>query len=131
MFVQSELIRSRGYIAEEHYVTTSDGFVLNIQRIPRGRRESALPIGRKPVVFLQHGLLMDSSNWVLNLPSESLGYILADHGYDVWLGNIRGNDYSQRHIRLQPDQAEFWNWRLVAYCFFFFFFFQKKKLKKN
>lgn len=105
----SELIRDRGYPVEEHYVSTPDGFILNLQRIPRGRRTSNSK-SPKSVVFLQHGLTMDSTNWVLNSPSDSLGYILADRGFDVWLGNIRGNMYSQRHVKLNPSQDEFWDW---------------------
>ena len=95
---------------EDHFVTTQDGFILNLHRIPHGRNktESGSP---KPVVFLQHGLTMDSTNWVLNGRSDSLGYILADRGFDVWLGNIRGNRYSQKHVKLDPSDEEFWDWR--------------------
>lgn len=106
----SELIRDRGYPLEEHYVTTSDGFILNLQRIPHGRSKNSASKTNKPVVFLQHGLTMDSTNWVLNGPTDSLGYIMADRGFDVWLGNIRGNLYSQRHLKLDPSQDEFWDW---------------------
>lgn len=42
-------------------------------------------------------------------------YLLADAGYDVWLGNPRGTKPSRRHVRLKPTgwwQKEFWSYSL-------------------
>lgn len=36
-------------------------------------------------------------------PDSGLGYHLYDNGYDVWLGNCRGNRYSRSHAKLNPN----------------------------
>ncbi|XP_014666197.1 PREDICTED: lysosomal acid lipase/cholesteryl ester hydrolase-like [Priapulus caudatus] len=104
----SELITSKGYPCEEYSATTSDGYILGLQRIPHGKK-NANATAPRPVVFLQHGLLCDSTNWITNLENESFAFLLADAGFDVWLGNIRGNDYSLRHESLTKNQSKFWD----------------------
>ena len=82
----------QGYPLEEHFVTTADGYVLGVYRIPHGRPfAAAAAAAARPPVVLQHGLLDSSATWVVNSPKLSLGFILADAGYDVWLPNSRGN----------------------------------------
>ncbi|CAF3996256.1 unnamed protein product [Adineta steineri] len=104
----TQLIESKGYKCEEHKVTTKDGYILGVFRIPHGRNGSSSTTGRP--VLLQHGLLDAATTWVMNFPDQSLAFILADIGYDVWLGNMRGNRYSRAHTKYNPNHDEqFWN----------------------
>ncbi|ESR60341.1 triacylglycerol lipase 2 [Citrus sinensis] len=106
-----------GYKCQEIDVTTKDGYILNLQRIPEGRAAGGVQIKRPPVL-IQHGVLVDGLTWLLNPPEQNLPLILADHGFDVWIANTRGTRFSRRHTSLDPSQMEFWNWswdELVAY----------------
>ncbi|KAL2320283.1 hypothetical protein Fmac_029252 [Flemingia macrophylla] len=106
-----------GYKCQEHEVTTNDGYILSLQRIPEGRG-SGRSNTRKPPVIIQHGVLVDGMTWLLNPPEQDLPLILADSGFDVWISNTRGTRYSRRHISLDPSSPAFWNWswdELVSY----------------
>ena len=53
---------------------------------------------------------MDSSDaFVMNYESKSLAFLLANKGYDVWLGNNRGNKYSRNHVSIKPNDKKFWD----------------------
>ncbi|KAL2634034.1 hypothetical protein R1flu_005513 [Riccia fluitans] len=108
-----QIILKMGYPCQNYTVTTEDGFLLGVYRMPYGFNEN-LPekSWSRPPVFLQHGLLQGGDNWVLNNPEESLAYILADAGFDVWLGNIRGTRWSHGHVSLHPQDKDYWDWGL-------------------
>jgi lysosomal acid lipase/cholesteryl ester hydrolase len=109
------MIETQGYVCQEHKVTTEDGYILGIQRIPTGRSGKRAD---KPPVLLQHGLFSDSVVWLFNSPEESLAFILADNGFDVWLANSRGTKSSLQHKTLAPNDPAYWEWswdELAAY----------------
>jgi lysosomal acid lipase/cholesteryl ester hydrolase/gastric triacylglycerol lipase len=104
-----------GYPLEQHFATTDDGYILGLYRVPHGRpgspgAEAAVEPSPapKPVVLLMHGLLCSGAEFLLQGPGLSLGQILADAGFDVWLGNARGNTFSRAHTHLSVSSAQFW-----------------------
>ena len=92
--------------------------MLTVHRIPCGyigcMKQGGKGLGQP--VFLQHGLLSSSADWLLSGPEKGLAFILADLGYDVWLGNARGNTYSRRHVKMTNDETAFWDfsWHEMA-----------------
>ncbi|XP_063375297.1 lipase 1-like [Cydia amplana] len=95
-----ELSIKYGHKAEEHRVVTEDGYILTLFRLP----------GEKPPVLLLHGLIGTADTYILR-GNNSLGITLANHGYDVWAGNTRGNKYAMQHTKLDPNtDASFWDY---------------------
>jgi hypothetical protein len=56
-------------------VTTRDGYILTLHRIPFGARDRTTGDRtiKRPVMFLQHGVLGSSAQWVTNLPGQAAG----------------------------------------------------------
>ncbi len=93
----------RGYNFEEHKILTSDSYILTAWRISKNITKN------RPIV-LNHGLLDSSFSFILNEKNESLAYLLADEGYDVWVTNNRGNKYSKEHTEMNSrNDKNFWD----------------------
>ncbi|KAK1229129.1 hypothetical protein PQX77_007799 [Marasmius sp. AFHP31] len=111
-----ELCSLYGYTPEEHVVLTKDGYLLGLHRLPAKKGEENCHPGTstgKPVVYLHHGLLMNSEVWVCLTDEErSLPFVLVEQGFDVWLGNNRGNKYSKKSIYHGPNTPEFWDFSI-------------------
>ncbi|CAK1584937.1 unnamed protein product [Parnassius mnemosyne] len=103
----SNLVTKYGYPIKRHQVTTKDGYILSMYRIPNNGS----------VVFLMHGLLGSSDDFVVAGPESGLAYLLSNEGYDVWMGNSRGNKHSRQHLVLDPSQSAFWDfsWHEIGY----------------
>lgn len=63
-----------------------------------------------PPVLLLHGLFVAGEAWFLNSKEESLGFILADNGFDVWVANVRGTRWSHGHVSFSERSKEYWDW---------------------
>ncbi|KAL0258175.1 cholesterol esterase [Diplodia seriata] len=119
-----ELAELFGYYAEEHIVQTGDGYLLGLHRLAyrRGEEDQRVNHGpdsiQKRVVYLHHGLMMNSEVWLcLTEKERCLPFMLVERGYDVWLGNNRGNKYSKKSTRDAPTDNRFWNFSMDQFAF--------------
>ncbi|KAI8477459.1 MAG: Alpha/Beta hydrolase protein [Monoraphidium minutum] len=106
-----DLVLGQGYPLETYPVETYDGFILRLYRIPHGKK-NATGTGPKPAVLLHHGITLASSCWVVLDPDSSMGFYLADAGFDVWLANARGNVYSRGHKTQRSIDSAYWQWSM-------------------
>ena len=74
---------------------TGDGYLLGLHRLGWRKGEEGLRVTtgdsstRKPVVYLHHGLLMNSEVWVcLTEEERCLPLMLVEKGYDVWVSHL-------------------------------------------
>ncbi|KIY61826.1 alpha/beta-hydrolase [Cylindrobasidium torrendii FP15055 ss-10] len=111
-----ELCEIHGYTPEEHVVLTKDGYLLGLHRLPSKagmQKNSPGTSTGKPVIYMHHGLLMNSEVWVCITDAERcLPFRLVEAGYDVWLGNNRGNKYSKKSIHHNPNSTKFWDFSI-------------------
>ncbi|KAJ8985386.1 hypothetical protein NQ317_007543 [Molorchus minor] len=120
--LQIDAAKNSDYQVDTYDVQTQDGYVLLLFRVRRRVENHCIQkrtdpnssnaencLNEKRAVFLMHGFMSDSNSFVYGGISEGLAFILANAGYDVFLGNARGNIYGQRHTTLNPQRdAAFW-----------------------
>ncbi|XP_020715583.1 lipase 1 isoform X2 [Ceratitis capitata] len=109
-----QIITSNQYTCERHLVRTADGYELTLHRIPpKNTTHSQL----QPPFILMHGLIGSASDFLLPGRKRSLGCILHEQGYDVWVPNSRGTTYSKRHLHMDSSNASFWDysWHEIGY----------------
>ncbi|KAK0670356.1 Alpha/Beta hydrolase protein [Cercophora samala] len=129
--------RRVGLDIEAFEVQTEDGFLIDLWHVydPNEQQRTPLPAserahrgpetftpprkplsaacGDKPVKFpvlLMHGLLQSSGAYCVN-DEDSLAFLLAKAGYDVWLGNNRCG-FAPRHTLLECADPRMWAWNI-------------------
>ena len=138
MYTQEEIINFSGFKSEFHSVQTADGYILgfhrvvssntaevpaetpNLTEVPaktsnttetsvKAPNTTKVPATNTFPVLLQHGVLADSSCWMCVGKDNSLPFVLARAGLDVWVSSSRGTVYSRDHVTLDADEGhEFW-----------------------
>ena len=107
-----------GYASEQYTIVTEDGYVSQLFRLPGKIGEAGAGTGgqmKKPAVLMMHGIECDMNFFTVNDAAVAPPYVLVEQGYDVWLGNNRGNRYARGHTTLAPDSDEYWDFNQEQY----------------
>ena len=102
-----DITKENGFASESYTLTTSDDYILSLYRIP-GTLDN--PDTKKPAVLIVHAQDCDMMEWLWNDADKANALMLARAGYDVWLGNNRGNKYSNTHKTLTTKDAAYWDY---------------------
>ena len=102
-------MKKYGYDWKAYNVTTEDGYKLTTFRILGKTGKPAAD--KKASILMQHGASLDAASWVMPLlwgENKPYHLELVDAGYDVWMGNNRGTEYSQGHQTLTAQDNDYW-----------------------
>ena len=62
----------------------------------------------REVVYFQHGVIDNGFTWIAAGSTSSIALAAYDHGFDVFLGNFRGNK-PINHLDQNISSAKYWN----------------------
>ena len=116
------LARIASFELEELSVRTADGFLLTMHHVQSSNAKSknknknknkskSKTNNDKAQVLIIHALMQSSNTFLLG-GSTSLVAVLLNAGYDVWLGNCRGNMYSEKHERYGVKDKRYWDFSI-------------------
>mmetsp|Transcript_39983 Transcript_39983/g.64862 ORF Transcript_39983/g.64862 Transcript_39983/m.64862 type:complete len:567 (+) Transcript_39983:53-1753(+) len=119
-----ERVRFAGYAHESHEVTTDDGYILLLDRIPRPSADR--------VVLLQHGLADSAAAFLSSGTIGSVGFALSDEGWDVFCGNFRGTGAKKHRDPKKQKSPSYWDFSVNEHAFqdlraFVSFIYNKKR----
>lgn len=104
-----EIVFENGYQLEHYSLVTKDDYLLTLYRIPGKFSEAKQQnTSQKPAVLMLHSQDWDMTQWVSNDADKANAFILAEAGYDVWMGNNRGSTFSKGHMQYTRHDFEFW-----------------------
>lgn len=99
------------FTISEHEVTTDDGYILKLFKVSLSEDEKLsknIP-NQDKAIFLQHGIVDSADGWFVYEESKSIGFHLANKGFEIWVGNSRGNKYSHTHVIKDIDWSEYFS----------------------
>lgn len=110
-------------VTQEHMNNASDNIQKKgatiINQLNKFKKNTNVTYQGRPVVLLYHGLTLTSEVWISNIEeNRNLALYLTGRGYDVWMGNARGNKYSQSHLTRNPKNADFWEFSINEFAMF-------------
>ena len=87
------MVKHGGYTWEAIKVTTEDGHILTTFHVTGNSDGLFTPT--RPPVLLQHGDYSDATIMMEGTGNKKpIHLLIADAGYDVYIGNNRGTEYS-------------------------------------